>query len=561
MNELYKDIKTLLDYFYRWEEEKANEIYLRQPQGDTWKEFTWKQVGEEARRMCAALQGLGYQKGDHIGIFSKNCYHWIIADIALMMGGFISAPFYPNLNPEQLKEVLELSHCKALFVGKLDTWNHSDHIPEGVQLISFPHYKGNAVVEDTLDWDKLVSDYEPIQGKPDMGLDDLWSIIYTSGTTGTPKGVMLPYKSPALLMRNEQLYDNLGIFDGKPHHFLSYLPLNHIAERIIVESASIMLGARVSFAESLDKFAKNLQEVQPTLFMSVPRLWTKFRLAILEKLPQKRLDTLLKVPVVGSFIKKKIKKGLGLSRARAVLTGAAPTPDELKNWYLQFDLTLQEVYGMTENCAGCTLMPKNAVKSGTVGKPLQNVDIKSDPNTGEIIMRNPWMMTGYYNEPEKTAEVIKDGWIHTGDQGALDEDGYLCITGRVKDTFKSAKGKYIVPAPIEWKFSKNPFIENIAVVGLGVPQPLALVNLSEIGKAAAQAEVEANFVAHLQEVNEELLSYQKVNSIVIVEEEWTIDNKILTPTMKIKRTELNKRYSNKYNDWFEQPENIIRCNE
>ena len=556
--ELYENVQTILTYFYQWEEEKANEVFLRQPSGNTWQEFTWKEVGQEARKMCAALQGLGYQKGDHIGIFSKNCYHWFIADIALMMGGYVSTPFYPNLNADQLREVLRLSHTKALFVGKLDDWDGAKTgIPDDMQVIRFPHYKGNAKVDRGLEWNDLIKKYKPIEGKPDMDLEDLFSVIYTSGTTGTPKGVMLNYKSPALLMENERIYDNLGIFDGKPHHFLSYLPLNHIAERVIVEYASIFTGATVSFAESLDTFAHNLQSVQPTIFMSVPRLWTKFRIAILEKLPQKKLDKLLKVPIVKTIIKNKIKKGLGLGRARCVLTGAAPTPDVVKDWYKQFDLTLQEVYGMTENCAGCTLMPKAAVKSGTVGKLLPHVELKTIPDTGEIIMRNPWMMEGYYDEPEKTKEVIINGWLHTGDQGHLDKEGYLHVTGRVKDTFKSAKGKYIIPAPMEFQFSKSLLIENIAIVGLGVPQPLALVALSDIGKAKGKSEVTADFKQQLDEVNSQLIAYQKINSIIIVDEDWTVENNILTPTMKIKRTELNKKYHHQYDDWYEQKENII----
>ncbi len=556
--ELYKDLKTILQYFYKWETEKANEVYLRQPIAGKWHEFTWKEVGEEARRMCAALQGMGYEKGDHIGIFSKNCYHWFIADLALIMGGFVSTPFYPNLNAEQLNEVLKLSHAKALFVGKLDDWNSSENgVNENVQIIRFPHYEGNALVKEGLDWNDLIQQYEPIKGNPDLDSEDLFSIIFTSGTTGTPKGVMLKYKSPNLLMQNEKIYNTVGIFDGRPHHFLSYLPLNHIAERLIVETASLLTGGVVSFAQSLDTFANNLQEVQPTIFMSVPRLWSKFRLGILGKIPQGKLNILLKIPIVNNIIKKKIKKAIGLSRARVILTGAAPAPDNLKQWYEQFDITLQEVYGMTENCAGCTLMPKDKVKSGTVGKPLPNVDIKIHPETNEIIMRNPWMMDGYYNDIEKTNEVVIGGWLYTGDQGHLDEDGYLCITGRVKDTFKSAKGKYIIPAPIEWKFSKNSFIENIAVVGLGIPQPLALINLSEIGIAADKNEVRENLKNNLSEINKELIAYQKINSIIVINEAWTIDNKILTPTMKIKRNELNKKYGSFYDGWYEDEDNVI----
>ncbi len=555
MNKLPSDLKSLLDYFYQFERERANKVYLRQPFGNNWKEITWFEVGQEARRLCTALQNSGLQKGDHVGILSKNCYHWFITDIAILMGGFVSVPFYPNLNKEQLNEVLALSDVKTLFVGKLDAWSGFEM--KNINVIRFPHYDGNAQVNEGIEWNDFLANHPPMQGYPDIDFEAVYTILFTSGTTGTPKGVMLPYKSPALLMHNQQKHDNLGIFDGKPHHFLSYLPLNHIAERIIVEYASIFTGATVSFAQSLDTFAKNLKDVQPTIFMSVPRLWTKFRLAIWSKLPQKRLDLLLKIPIINNIIKNSIKKGLGLSKARAVLTGAAPTPDNLKDWYKQFDITLQEVYGMTENCAGCTLMPKNAIKSGTVGKPLPEVQIKIDEETNEIIMNVPWMMKAYYNNDEKSNEVLKDGWLHTGDQGQMDDEGYLKVTGRVKDTFKTAKGKFIVPAPMEWKFSKSQWIENIAVVGRGVSQPLALVNLSENAKDEIKADIETDIIYLMNQINQDLASFQKIKTCVIINEMWTIENGILTPTMKIKRNELNKRFEHLYETWHDQNEEVI----
>jgi len=553
-----ENLKTVLDYFYEFEAKQPNAPFLQQPQGAEWKSLSWAEAGDQARRMAAALRDLGLEPGDKVGIFSKNCYHWIIADLAIMMGGFVSTPFYPNLTADQLREVLVLSDAKALFVGKLEEWEQQKPgVPEDLSIIRFPHYPGNSEVGEGLDWDELTGRHEPLSDPAQPGLHDLWTILFTSGTTGSPKGVMHTYFAPAALLYNEQVHNNLKVFEGTEHRYFSYLPLNHIAERVIVELAAIMTGGTIYFAESIDTFAQNLQEASPTLFMAVPRIWSKFQLGILERLPQKRLEMLLKIPLVSSLIKTKIQKGLGLRDARIMLTGAAPTPDALKEWFQKLGLTLQEVYAMTENCGGCTLMPRDAVRSGTVGKPLPNVELRIDPDSGEVLMKAPWVMTGYYKQPEQTAETLRDGWLHTGDKGELTPEGYLRLTGRVSDTFKSAKGKYIVPAPLEWGFAKNTFIEQICVVGLALPQPIALVVLSELGKRAPREEVRESLARSLAEVNAGRSRFEQLKQLVVVNEPWTVDNGLLTPTMKIRRAVMHEFYQDKYESWIAREEVVV----
>lgn len=548
---------TFLEYFYHREKTTPNEIYLRQPKGEQWIEYSWAEVGKQARSMVALLRARGLAPKSHIGLLSKNCAHWIIADLAILMGGYVSVPFYPNLTAQQLNEVMALSHIKALFVGKLETWVGNEHIPKSLEVITFPHYVGNAKIEGFNDWDTVVKEQEPITDAYVPSIDDLFTIIYTSGTTGTPKGVMLKYKSPKLLMENERKYGYFRLFESGKNEFFSYLPLNHIAERMIVEVASMLSGGRISFAESLDTFAKNLQDTQPTIFFAVPRIWTKFKLGILSKMPEKRLNFMLKVPVLSGIIRKKIKTGLGLSRCKTAASGAAPLPAATVDFFKKLDVHIQEVYGMTETCGGITLMPHDKFKAFTVGKPFKNCDVKIDPETGEITAKSAWNMEGYYGNPEKTAELFKDGYLHTGDRGELDSEGYLKITGRVKDTFKSAKGKYIIPAPIEWGFAKNNCIEQICVVGLGIPQPLALINLSEMGCACEKEEVIDSLLETLESVNADLPNYQKVHRIIVMEEPWTIDNGLLTPTLKIKRNVLDERFLKLYDDWYEQKERIL----
>lgn len=550
--------KPIITHFYRWEKTTPEKPFLLQPTGDSWKTYTWGQVGAEVRRIATALRSLGFPPGSTIGIFSKNCAHWVMADLAITLAGHVSAPFYPNLTADQLGKVLALSEAKALFVGKLDEWDSvRPGVPDTVQMISFPSYPGNAEVKTALTWEGYLKQHEPYAESPVPNLDDLWTILFTSGTTGTPKGVMLSFQTPVEVLENERLYGDMGLFDLPEHRFFSYLPMNHIAERIVIETACIIFGGTISFVESINTFAKNLQDTSPTLFFAVPRIWTKFQSGVFGKMAPKKLDFLLKVPLLSKVIKKKIKTGLGLQNAGVVLTGAAPTPESLKAWYRKLDIYLREVYGMTETCGAISLMPKDQSKANTVGKPLANSHVRIDPKTSEIQVKMAWMMQGYFKSPEQTAKVMKDGWIHTGDQGELDADGFLRISGRVSDTFKTSKGKYVVPGPIEWDFAKSECIEQICVIGRGSPQPIALVNLSELGLAKDKTEVHAHLQAELARVNTSLANYQKVSTLVVIEETWSIENQVLTPTLKVKRKIIDQRFEARMYDWHDAAEKVI----
>ncbi|MFT5834152.1 MAG: long-chain acyl-CoA synthetase [Cognaticolwellia sp.] len=558
MSTILKASKTLLDYFYDFEKRKANEVYLKQPVNGTWKTYTWAEVGRQARSMAAALKAMNLPEKSHIGLLSKNSAHWIMADLAIMMSGHVSVPFYATLTADSLSEVLTLSNTKVLFLGKLETWEQQKSgVSDDIHCITLPHLPGNSEITGYETWDDLVAKHEPISQEYYPKSEDLYTIIYTSGTTGTPKGVMLDYGAVSRLLDNERQSNMLQLFEGKEHRFFSYLPLNHIAERNIVEAASLATGGSVSFAESLDTFAQNLKDTQPTVFLAVPRIWTKFQLGILGKMPQSRLNILLKIPIINNVIRKKISEGLGLDKAKILITGAAPMPTHLLKWYQKLGMKVQEVYGMTENCAGCTLMPADGIKYGTVGKPMDNVTLKIAPDTGEVLAKAPWNMLGYYNAPEQSADILRDGWIHTGDQGEITSDGYLKLTGRVKDSFKTAKGKYVIPSPIEAKFAANNFIEQICVVGLGLPQPIALVNLSEIGLEASESQVVESLEELLAHVNPKLESYKKVKKIIIMKEMWSVENEILTPTLKIKRNVLDRKFLEQYDSWYNEKENVI----
>lgn len=553
--------KELASYdfrFYYWEKTTPNAPFLRQPFGDNWEIYTWAEAGQMARKLATGLQSLGLPDKSHIGLVSKNCREWIIADLAIMMAGYVSVPFYPTLKADSVRELIEIGDVKALIAGKLDDWEGmKEGVPEDMPLIRFPHYQGCSEISRGEEWHDFINRFEPLEGEPVGDEDDIWTIVFTSGTTGTPKGVVLTYANLFSTQQVIEANNHLKISYKGDNQLFSFLPLNHIAERVVVENTCLSYGGVISFSESLATFAKNLRETQPTLIFAVPRIWTKFQLGVLAKMPQKKLDRLLSIPIVSGIIKKKLKKGLGLDKIRGCLTGAASIPESTKAWYRRIGVPIAEGYGMTENCALCTCLEAAEIKPGSVGRPLAGSTVRIDPESGEILMKAPYLMRGYYKDPEKTAETIEDGWLHTGDQGKLDDEGYLFITGRVKDTFKTAKGKFIAPSPIEWHFGQDANIEQICILGLGCPQPIALVVLSEIGVKKNKDELEKSLSDTLKDVNSKLPSYQKVSTIVIAKDAWSIENGLLTPTLKVKRNIMGQRYQDLLVGWHEHQDAVI----
>ena len=552
------EYKTIIEHFYHWEKNTPNKIFLRQPKGDTWTTMPYAEAGQAARRIATAVASMGIQKGDHIGLLSKNCYHWIVADLAIHMCGGVSVPYYASLPKAQLAEVIKLSDIKLLFVGKLDSWGDKEEaIPSNLKVIKFPHYQDNAEITIGEDWDRLLAEHAPKSDSYIPDGDDLWTIKFTSGTTGTPKGVMHTHKTPGLIIENERKTGWLGMFEVEDWKCFSFLPLNHVGERLGVEVPTIARGGSISFAENLNTFAKNLQETEPSMLFAVPRIWTKFYLGVLAKMPQKKLDRMLKIPIVSGMVKRKLRKALGLNGIKIAATGAAITPAFIKDFYKKLDIHLIEAYGMTEVCGSMTNSPDPNSPQDSVGKAIPFGEVKIDPETDEILMKTPYMMTGYYKNPEKTKEVLVDGWMHSGDRGTIDEHGYVRVIGRVKDAFKTSKGSYITPNPMEEVIMKNDYVEQVCVAGLGIPQPIALVNLSEIGQKADKSEVAQSLQESILAANSDRAKYEHISTAIIQSEQWSEANSLLTPTLKVKRSKIDDRYSQQYLSWHEDAEKVI----
>ena len=545
--------------FYKWEKEFKDKPFLRQPFGDKWEEYTWGEVGQMARKLASGLKSLGLRERAHIGLISKNCREWIIADLAIMIAGYVSVPFFPSLKGKELAYVMDFGDVDALFVGKIETWDEiKNDLPKDMPLISFPTYKGFSNITKGYQWFDFINKFEPLMEPNVPKLSDLWTIIFTSGTTGNPKGVMLSYLANDMTKVITEDSNPLKINFSGDNDFISFLPLNHIAERVVVEHTCFRFGGTISFVESLETFSKNLQDVQPHVFFAAPRVWTKFQLGILSKFSQKKLDTFLKIPIISGIIKGKLKKALGLSRARATVSGAAPMQVTQIEWFRKIGVYITNGYGMTENCAICTQVDgRDFGKMDSVGKPQSRVEVKIDNSNGEILMRGPFLMDGYYKRKELTDKTLRGGWLHTGDKGFIDEDNYLHITGRVVDSFKTSKGKYIEPLTLEYYFGDIKELEEVCVAGLGLSQPLCLAQLSDIGREMSKEDLTNMLTERFNEINSGLENYKKMSTLIIVKDKWTEENNAIGPTLKIKRGTIDKMYSTNYEPWEEDNRNVI----
>jgi len=544
----------ILERAYAHERRNAGRVFLVQYlPGGAEQTYTWGQVLDEARRMAAHLHERGLQPGARIGILSKNCAHFVIAELAIWMAGGVTVALFPTESPRTIAHVLAHSGTSLLFVGKLDLWaQQRDAVPADLPCIALPLAPAGHGLPR---WGEIMERTPPMPGQPLRAGQDLAMLTYTSGSTGLPKGVMhsferITHAGDAMLGRVRSFHR-----PGAQVRFFSYLPLAHVMERAWVASTALLDegDSRMFFGESLETFVADLQRARPTVFLSVPRLWTLFQQRVFEQVPQPKLARLLRVPLLGRFVGRKVLSRLGLQDVVLAASGAAPIAPELVQWYQTLGLMMGEGYGMTEDfgCSHSCTPQHRAV--GAVGVPLPGVEVRVGEG-GELLVKSPGTMLGYYREPELTAAAFTDdGFVRTGDLGHYGSDGALRVSGRVKSLFKTAKGKYVAPEPIENSLNAGTVVEMSMVAGAGQPAAFGLVVLKpgvQTELAPQRLAVEIALQSLLDAVNTGLAEYERLRMLVVAREPWSIDNGCLTPTLKIRRSAIENAVAARLPDWY-----------
>jgi long-chain acyl-CoA synthetase len=575
--------------------ERGGKVAMREKELGIWRAISWREYGERAKFVGLGLMALGLEARDVVSILADNCPEWLYTDLGVLCAGGVTNGIYTTDsaaqveyivndsgtrfffadNEEQLDKILRVrGRCPQLvkiFVYDMEGL-HGFADPQVMAFSELLELGARYDEEHPGAFDRLVEIARP---------NDVAILVYTSGTTGPPKGAMLSHRNILFQLDYSDFITRLGEGDQQ----LSFLPLCHIAERTFSVFNPLRSGATVNFAESIETVPENIREVAPALFFAVPRIWEKFYSGVALRMREATaLGRLAYRWAIGAgmrvaecrlqgrrpsagltllhraadwLVLDNLRRSMGLHRARGAATGAAPIAPELIRWYLALGIDMREVYGQTENCGLATAMPDGRMKLGTVGVARPDTEVRISPE-GEILLKGPHIFLGYYNRPDKTAETVVDGWLHTGDVGRMDADGFVTITDRMKDLIITAGGKNITPSEIENQLKFSPFISDAVVIGdkrkflsclvmidhetvaqFAQEQNVPFTNFTSLCRAK---EVQDLIWAEIEQVNKQFARVEGVKSFRLIEQILTPEDEELTPTMKLKRAFVNVKY-------------------
>lgn len=554
MSDNWTPVKALMN----WAETRPDDRFMVQPRDGNITEYTWRQTYDYARRLAGYLTQQSYPPGSRIAIISRNCAESLITDLAIWMAGHVSVQIYPSLNADTLRYILDHCDAKCLFLGAVEDWGDMQHgVAANVPVIRFPGAPFENLSQEYQALADVVAASAPVDTVAAAAPVDTARLIYTSGSTGKPKGVVVPFM--ALDAAKDALLEISGA--TQDDRLISYLPFAHAFESAFVHNSSLRVGCQVFFSEGLATFPADLRRASPTIFHSVPRLWVKFQQAVQNKMPEEKLQSLLANPDTAAATRSQILKQLGLHDTRIALSGSAPLAGSVIQWYRDLGLELLEGYGMTEDFAYSHITRPGEVRVGYVGRPLPGVESRIS-DEGEIQIRSPGKMAGYYLNDQATRESFSDdGWFCTGDLGEFDQQGRLRISGRLKELFKTSKGKYVAPAPIENQLG-HPLIESLCVSGANQPQSCVMMvpngaAIEELGDNFDKQQLETDIAEQLEQVNAGLDPHERLAFAILVAEPWGVVNGMLTPTLKLKRNVIEAHYSDHLDKWYQQGKAVI----
>ncbi len=529
------ECQTLTEQLAHWAQECPERVWLRDlsEAGET--TYSWSEAQNQVLAAAAALEKkLG--SGQSMALLSKNRAHWVLADLAIIASGNISVPLFTTHTATTAEYILGFTETKVLFLGETSNWDAVKAVlPKDVLIITLPGVNCDI---DHITWDSLVTAGSGDHPAHKASASDLISLVFTSGTTGMPKGVIQTHESNLIPVRR----GTEAFASREDSRFFSYLPLSHIAERQIVEYGSMVACGEIWFNESIETLLRDLPACKPNIFFGPPRVWEQLQQAVLGKVGgQEALDTLLEQDAEG--ISTMVLGGLGLTEVDYCLTAAAPTPPALIHWWEKLGLKLCEGFGQTE-AMSLIVTKVDDRRIGSIGKPISGVEVKIS-DIGELLIRAEGCTPGYYQQPEKTAELWQNGWLHTGDKAYVDDDGFIFITGRVKDYFKTIQGKFVAPPPIEGMFANNSHAEQQCLLGRGFSKTVMVTVLSEAAKGLDRQVVEASVLDTIASINTEVEKHARIGAVIISSEHWTIENEILTPTLKIRRERVEAVFAEK----------------